>query len=127
MQKFESVLDRVESRRLSQLEAAEILGMSERTFRRWRDRYAAEGSDGLFDRRLGKASTKAVPVDEIAWMVEQYRTRYRGWTVKHFHDRLKTDHGFRWSYTWTKTRLHAGAVAARKQAAFDFPEFSAGP
>ncbi len=82
MQKFESVLDRVESRRLSQLEAAEILGMSERTFRRWRDRYTAEGPDGLFDRRLGKASAKAVPVDEIAWMVEQYRTRYRGWTVK---------------------------------------------
>ena len=97
MAKFESVLDRVQARELSQLEAAEILGMSERTFRRWRDRHDEEGLSGLFDRRLGKASAKAVPVDEIDWMIELYRTVYRGWTVKHFHDRLKADHGFGWA------------------------------
>jgi transposase len=111
MQKFESVLDRVRVRELSQLQAAEILGMSERTFRRWRDRHEAEGLAGLFDRRLGKASSRRVPVDEIAWVLEQYRTVYEGWTVKHFHDHLRKHHGFGWSYTWTKTQLHrAGAV-----------------
>ena len=76
MRKFESVLDRVRARELSQLEAAEILGMSERTFRRqrreiggrrWRDRHAEHGLDG----RLGKASAKRVPVDEIAQVLEQ--------------------------------------------------------
>jgi transposase len=46
MMKFESVLDRVRVRELSQLQAAEILGMSERTFRRWRDRHEAEGLEG---------------------------------------------------------------------------------
>ena len=118
MEKFGSVLDRVRSRSLSQLQASEILGMSERTFRRWRDRYEEEGLAGLFDRRLDKASAQAVPVDEIGWMLEQYRTTYRGWTVKHFHDRLKTHHGFRWSYTWTKTQLHAaGLVKAAPLAA----------
>ena len=110
MVKFESVLDRVQSRGLSQLQAAEVLGMSERTFRRWRDRYEAEGLEGLFDRRLGKASAKAVPVDEIAWMEEQYETRHEGWTVKHFHDHIRKHHGFRWSYTWTKTQLHAAGL-----------------
>jgi hypothetical protein len=54
--KFESVLDRWERRQLSQAEAAEVLGMSERTFRRCRDRYDHEGLEGLYDRRLGKAS-----------------------------------------------------------------------
>ena len=58
MQKFESVLDRVHDRELSQMQAAEILGMSERTFRRWRDRHEDEGLEGLFDRRLGKATIK---------------------------------------------------------------------
>ena len=110
MQKFESVLDRVRERELSQFQAAEILGMSERTFRRWRGRHEDEGLDGLFDRRLGKASAKRVPVDEIDWMVEQYRTVYTGWTVKHFHDHLRKHHGFRWSYTWTKTHLHAAGL-----------------
>ena len=110
MAKFESVLDRVEARALSQVQAAEILGMSDRSFRRYRDRYAEEGLSGLFDRRLGKASAKRVPVDEIDWMLEQYRTHYCGWTVKHFHDRLQTHHNFSWGYTWTKTQLHAAGL-----------------
>jgi transposase len=113
MRKFESVLDRVHDRELSQMQAAEILGMSERTFRRWRDRHEAEGLSGLFDRRLGKASARRVPVDEIAWMVEQYRTVYTGWTVKHFHDHLRRHHDFRWGYTWTKTQLHAAGLVTK--------------
>jgi transposase len=40
--KFEDVYGRWQAHRLSQAEAAEILGMSERTFRRWRDRYEDE-------------------------------------------------------------------------------------
>lgn len=117
--KFESILDRVRERKLSQLQAAEVLGMSERTFRRWRDRHEVEGLEGLFDRRLGKASAKRVAVDEIAWVLEQYSTVYKGWTVKHFHDHLIKQHGFRRGYTWTKTQLHiAGLVrpAARRGA-----------
>ena len=113
MQKFAGVLGRVCGRELSQLQAAEILGVSERTFRRWRDRYEGEGLSGLFDRRLGKASAKAVPVDRIDWMVEQYRTHYRGWTVKHFHDHLKREHDFTWGYTWTKTQLHAAGLVRK--------------
>ena len=113
MEKFESVLDRVRSRALSQVEAAEIRGMSERTFRRWRDRFEADGLEGLFDRRLDKASGRRAPVDEIAWMVEQYRTRHVGWTVKHFHDHLKAHHGFGWGYTWTKTQLHAAGLVRK--------------
>ena len=63
--KFEDIYGRWQQRRLSQAEAAEILGMSERTFRRWRDRYEGEGAAGLLDRRLGKASAKQVPVDQV--------------------------------------------------------------
>ena len=59
--------------------------------------------EGLFDHRLGKASSRRVPVDEVAWVVDQYRTRHVGWTVKHFHDHLRDRHGFTLSYTWTKT------------------------
>ena len=109
--KFESVLDRVRERELSQFQAAEILGMSERTFRRWRDRHESDGLEGLFDRRLGKAFAKRVPVDEIDWVLEQYRTVHTGSTVKHFHDHRIKHHSFRWGYTRTKTQLHeAGLV-----------------
>src|ERR1700722_16706004 len=107
MQKFQDVLSRWKHKELSAPEAGEILGVSERQFRRYRRRYEADGLAGLFDRRLGRASGKGVPVDKIAWMLERYRTHYQGWIVKHFHEHLQRQHGFRWSYTWTKTQLHA--------------------
>ena len=54
--RFEALLDRHERGELSQIEAAEMLGVSERTFRRWRDRLRDEGPEGLRDRRIGKPS-----------------------------------------------------------------------
>ncbi len=63
LMKFEEILDRTRSQELSQGEAAPVLGVSERTFRRWRDRFGADGAEGLYDRRLGKVSARRVPVD----------------------------------------------------------------
>lgn len=117
--RFEELYERRQRRTLTIVEAAEMLGVTERTFRRWSGRYQAEGAEGLQDRRLGRASARAVPVDEALRMVSLYETRYTGWTVKHFHERWQADHGGTRSYTWTKNRLHAaGAVtrAARRGA-----------
>jgi len=113
MLKFRDVLSRWERKELSAMEAGELLGCSERQFRRYRRRFEEDGAAGLIDRRLGRASAKRVPLDEIAWMVEQYRTHYVGWNVKHFHERLQRQHGFRWGYTWTKTQLHTAGLVER--------------
>jgi transposase len=113
MQKFRDVLSRWDARQLSALEAAELLGMSERTFRRYRQRYEEDGLAGLADRRLGKASPKRVPRDRVEWLVELYRTQYRGWNVKHFHEHLVKRFDFPWGYTWTKTQLQVSGVVER--------------
>ena len=113
MRKFRDVLSRWESRDLSMMEAGELLGMSERQFRRYRDRYEEEGLDGLVDRRLGKPSAKRVPSEAAQLMKELYEGPYRGWNVKHFHEHLVRDHGFRWSYSWTKTQLQTAGLATR--------------
>lgn len=113
MQKFRDVLSRWESKALSAMEAAEILGCSERQFRRYRARYEEDGLAGLLDGRLGKASARRVPTDAIAWMLEQYRTHYRDWNVKHFHQQLVERHSFRWGYTWVKTQLHTAGLVER--------------
>ena len=113
MQKFRDVLSRWERGELSMMEAGEILGCSERQFRRYRDRVEEEGIEGLADKRLGKASARRVPVDEVSWMLSQYRTHYLGWNVKHFHEHLQKRHGFGWGYTWTKTQLHAAGLVER--------------
>jgi len=113
MQKFRDVLSRWEGKELSAMEAGEILGCSERQFRRYRARFEEDGLEGLVDRRLGRASAKRVPVDRIAWMLDQYRTHYMGWNVKHFHEHLQEHHGFGWGYTWTKTQLHTAGLVER--------------
>lgn len=105
MLKLRDVLSRWESGTLSQLEGAEVLGMSERTFRRWTARFEAEGDDGLLDRRLGRRSGRAVPQDDAAAVERLYKEMYDGFTAKHFHEHLVRDHGFRWGYTWTKSYL----------------------
>src|SRR5258705_438637 len=113
MQKFRDVLSRWEQKELSALDAGEVLGMSERQFRRYRARYEEDGLEGLIDQRLGKASAKRVPVDEIDWMLDEYRTHHLGWNVKHFHEHLQARYSFRWGYTWVKTQLHTAGLVER--------------
>ena len=111
LMKFRDVFGRCARRELSKLEAAELLGVSERTFRRWCRRFEAEGEAGLHDRRLGLASAKRVPADAAMRVEGLYRERYEGFTARHFHEHLVRDHGFRWGYTWTKTFLHGRGLA----------------
>jgi transposase len=110
---FRSVLDRHEAGELNQFEAGELLGVSERTFRRWCRRYDDEGEAGLLDRRLGRPSPKRVPVDDEREIERLYRTRYLGFTARHFHDLLVRDHLCRWSYTWTKLFLQSKGLLER--------------
>ena len=113
MIKFRSVFGRYEAAELSELEAAELLGVGERTFRRWRHRFEEDGEAGLLDLRLGKASGRRVPVDREAEVEALYRTRYLGFTAKHFHEHLVSDHNFAWGYTWTKTFLQSKGLLER--------------
>jgi transposase len=113
MLKFRDVLSRWERRGLSMMEAGELLGMSERQFRRYRERFEEEGEAGLIDRRLGKPSPKRIEAAEIDRMLKLYRTVYRGWNVKHFHEHGVRDHKFNWGYTWTKTQLHTAGLVER--------------
>lgn len=111
--RFEELYARRQRRDLTMAEAAEMLGVTERTFRRWSGRYDVEGAEGLQDRRIGRPSARAVPVDEALRMVTLYETRYTGWTVKHFHERWHTEHGGTRSYSWTKKTLQAAGHVAR--------------
>src|SRR6201992_1071835 len=116
--RFEDVLSRCERSELSQMEAAELLGISERTFRRWRDRHGEAGGAGLADRRV-RPSLRRAPAAEIERMLGLYRDLYRGFTVKHFHEQLGKRHNYTLGYTVTKLHLQrAGLVTpARSRSA----------
>lgn len=108
--RFEGLLDRHERGELGQAEAAELLGISERTFRRWRDRLRDEGPQGLRDRRLGKPSSRRAAVEEIQRMLGLYEERYAGFTVKHFHEQLQKRHNYKLGYTVTRLSLHGAGL-----------------
>ena len=115
LMKFEEIYGRTYGGVLSQTEAAEVLGVSERTFRRWRDRYEAEGAEGLYDRRLGRASARRAPADEVMSVLELFDTRYWDFTAKHFHEKLVAEHDFKRSYNWLRLTLQAhGRTRARR-------------
>jgi transposase len=111
--RFEAVLERQEEGGLSQVEAAEMLGMSERSFRRWRDRLRDEGEAGLSDRRLGKPSSRRAAGEEIARMLGLYREHYSDFTVKHFHEQLVKRHSYKLGYTVTKVHLQRARLVVR--------------
>ncbi|MBM3301244.1 MAG: ISNCY family transposase [Deltaproteobacteria bacterium] len=98
-------------KRLTQEEAADLLGVSDRTFRRYVNRYDEDGMEGLLDRRLTQASSRLAPVDEVLEVARQYE-RYRGWSVRHFYGRYREAEGKR-GYTWVKNSLQRQGLVSK--------------
>jgi len=111
--RFTEAFDGWQERRLTQAEAARLLGVHERTFRRHIDRYHDEGLAGLADKRLSQVSHRQAPVDEVVRLEALYRERYDGWNVKHFHWHYRHRHDGKRSYTWVKNRLQTAGLVKK--------------
>ncbi len=110
--RFEEAYGGWQEKRLTQEEAANLLGVCERTFRRYLERYREEGLEGLIDRRLEQVSYRRAPVDEVMRVTERYHARHAGWSAKHFYAWYRKDGGVR-SYTWVKSRLQEAGLIAK--------------
>lgn len=117
--RFEEVYDRFQKHRLTTEEASELLGVCSRTFLRLRMRYEEEGFEGLYDRRLGKASPHRANEAEVKRITKLYAEKYRGFNVKHFHEFACREHGLRYGYTWTKTQLERVGLVRRSKRGGD--------
>ena len=113
MRRFEEALSGWTESRLTQEEAARMLGVCARSFRRYVDRYHEDGIDGLIDKRMSQASSLRAPVDEVVRLETLYKESYDGWSVAHFHERYRERHGGGRSYTWTKNRLQAAGLVSK--------------
>jgi transposase len=111
--RFLELYGKWQSRSLTQEEAALALGVSDRTFRRYIDRYEESGLDGLADKRLIQVSHRRAPVDEVISLLDLYRSQYMGWNAQHFHD-WYTDHGGSRSYSWVKGQLQQAKLIDKK-------------
>ena len=108
--RFKEVYQGWESGRLSQEEAAEILGVCSRTFRRKLVRYEDLGMDGLLDKRLGQRGFHKTSVDEVEKVMRLYREDYSEFSLRHFYDHAKEKHQLKRGYNWVRLTLQAKGV-----------------
>src|SRR5947209_6046990 len=111
--KVQEVILRAMAKQITWWQAAEIIGISDRHMRRWRERYEEFGYDGLFDRRRGQPSPKRVPLALVEQVLGLYRDRYADLNVRHFHEKLREQHQIELSYTWVKQALQGAGLVAR--------------
>ena len=114
--KIQEVILKAMAGKLKWWEAAEIIGVTDRTMRRWRERYQEHGYSGLYDYRKRSPSPKRIAVEVLEEVLQLYREKYFDFNVQHFHEKLEEEHGIKQSYTWVKTALQeAGLVERRKK------------
>ena len=112
----QEVLLKAISGELHWFRAADILGWSPRTLRRWRERYEAHGYAGLVDKRLQRPSVHAAPPGEVERVLRLYRERYDGFNVRHFHEIVCREHGVSLSYSFVKQALQRAGLVKKHRA-----------
>ena len=114
--RVQDVLLKAMAKKITWWAAAEIIGVTDRTMRRWRERLEKHGYSGLADRRKGKPSGKRVPLAMVEEVLRLYKETYFDLNIRHFHEKLKEEHQIELSYTWVQKALQgAGLVAKRRK------------
>lgn len=112
--RMQDVILRAMSGEISWFAAADILQMTPRNLRRWRERYARWGYNGLVDQRRCP-SKRRVPLAELERVLRLYRERYAGFNGRHFHEIARREHSLTLSYSYVKQALQqAGLLPTRK-------------
>ena len=116
MMKVQDVLLKAMAKKITWWEAGEIIGVSDRTMRRWRERLEKDGYSGLADRRKGKPSAQRIPLATAEKVLRLYREEYFDLNIRHFHEKVQEEHDIELSYTWVQQALQgAGLVAKRRK------------
>lgn len=110
--KVSEVIEKAMKKEIRWLDAARILGISDRQMRRWKESYEVQGVDGLRDHRHGKVPKNRIPESTVAEVVRLYRAEYEGFNAQHFWEQLG-EHGIVVSYGWTKQVLHDAGLVRR--------------
>jgi transposase len=113
--KIQEVILRAVSGKILWCQAAEIIGISDRSMRRWRRRYEEYGYTDLFDRRRKRPSPKRVDLAIVEKVLKLYRERYFDFNVRHFVEKLQGEHDIALSYTWVKTALQTAGLVEKSR------------
>jgi transposase len=115
MMKLQDVLLKAMAKKITWWAAAEIIGVSDRTIRRMREKLEREGYSGLADRRKGRVSSHRIPLKTVEEVLRLYREQYSDFNVRHFHEKLREQHRIEISYTWVYAALTGAGLIAKKR------------
>src|SRR5260370_41723889 len=90
--KVQDVILKAMAKKISWLEAAEIVGACDRTMRRMRESYQQFGYTGLFEQRRGKRSIHRIPMETAEEVLRLYPEDYFELNMRHFHEQLREHH-----------------------------------
>lgn len=114
MMKLQDVLLKAMAKKITWWQAAEIIGVSDRTMRRWRERLEEHGYSGLADRRKGRPSDRQVPLETVEQVLKLYQETYHDFNIRHFHEKLREVHKIELSYTWVQKALQGAGLVAKR-------------
>jgi transposase len=115
MMKLQDVLLKAMAKKITWWDAAEIIGVTDRTMRRWRERLETDGYSGLADGRRDKPSLRRVPLAVAEQVLRLYKETYYDLNIKHFHEKLQAEHGIELSYTWVQLALQGAGLVSRRR------------
>src|SRR6202043_3218680 len=111
--KVQDVMLQAMAKKITWWQAAEILGISDRHMRRWRERYVEEGYNGLFDRRRGQPARRRAAGGAGGAGFALDRGKNFDLNGQHFHEKLQAEHGIELRYPWVKQALQGAGLVAR--------------
>jgi len=114
MMKVQDVLLKAMAKKITWWAAAEIIGVTDRTMRRWRGRLERGGYTGLADRRKGKPSAQRIPLATVEYVLNLYKETYYDLNIRHFHEKLREEHDIQLSYTWVQKALQGAGLVAKR-------------
>ena len=114
MMKVQDVPLKAMAKKITWWAAAEIIGVTDRTMRRWRGRLEEFGYSGLADRRKGKASTHGNPLATAEEVLRLYQDQYYDLNIRHSHEKVRDEHAIRLSYTWVQKALQGAGLVAKR-------------
>jgi transposase len=113
--KLQDVLLKAMAKKITWWDAAEIIGVTDRTMRRWRERMEVEGYAGLMDRRKGKPSARRIALETVEQVLRLYKESYFDLNIRHFHEKLQAEHDIHLSYSWVQQALQGAGLVAKQR------------
>lgn len=101
------------NKKITWIQAADILGISDRQMRRIKSAYERHGYEGLRDHRAGRPMRKRIPLKIIEEVCRLKEKVYPDFSMKHFHEQLQERHSVQISYNWMRIVLEESGIVQK--------------